>query len=262
MADASAILFDLDDTLVQETTVVAEAFRATAELARDRYGVDPEQLHLSTRSSARELWYGNPDHPFAKRVGISSWEALWARFLGDLPEVARFRAWAPDYRHEAWRGGLEALGVHDDGLAGQLAERFVVERRGMNRPFPETRAVLGLLRERHEHRLGLLTNGLSCLQREKIHGAGLEPYFDAVCVSGDLGVGKPDRHPFRHLLDRLGSSPERAAMVGDNPERDVAGAQASGLRGIWLDRGDRRPVEGVTPDLIIKSLEEVLELAL
>ncbi|NHZ70869.1 MAG: HAD hydrolase-like protein, partial [Proteobacteria bacterium] len=48
--------------------------------------------------------------------------------------------------------------------------------------------------------------------------------FDAICVSGDLGVGKPDPHPFHFLLDQLGVPPELAAMVGDNPDKNLAGA--------------------------------------
>jgi putative hydrolase of the HAD superfamily len=203
---------------------------------------------------------GHPDHDCADRIGISSWEALWARFLGDQPEVRRFRAWAPGYRRAAWRAALEALGLHDDALAEELADLFVEQRRMLHRPYPETRAVLGLLRDCGEHRLELLTNGLPCLQREKIHGAGLEAYFDAVCVSGDVGVGKPDPRPFRLLLEQLESPAQRASMVGDNPERDILGAQAAGVTAIWIDRGTRQPVEGVVPELRITTLQELPQL--
>jgi putative hydrolase of the HAD superfamily len=260
MENGGAILFDLDDTLIQESAVVGEAFLRTARLAAERHGVDAEHLSRSARRSARELWLAHPDHDYAHRIGISSWEALWARFLGEQPEVRRFREWAPGYRRAAWRAGLEALGVYDDALAGELSDRFVEQRRELHRPYPETRAVLGMLRERGQHRLGLLTNGLPCLQREKIHGAGLEPYFDAICVSGDVGMGKPDPRPFELLLEQLETSAHRASMVGDNPERDILGAQAAGLTAIWIDRGVREPVEGVVPDLRITTLEELPQL--
>lgn len=257
MSALRAILFDLDDTLIQESRTVERAFLAAAEPARDKHGVEPERLHREARRAARELWFAHPDHDFAANVGISSWEALWARFLGDQPEVTRFRQWAPEYRRTAWRRGLEAVGIDDDDLADDLSRRFVSERRKLHLAYPETRSVLGLLRERGELQLGMLTNGLSCLQREKIHGAGLEPYFDAICVSGDLGVGKPDPHPFLFLLDRLGVPPDLAAMVGDNPDKDLAGARAAGLTAVWIDRSGDGPPPEPAPDLVIRSLDEI-----
>jgi putative hydrolase of the HAD superfamily len=48
-------------------------------------------------------------------------------------------------------------------------------------------------------------------------------------------------------------------MVGDNPLRDIAGAQQAGLRGVWIDRngGDTR---GVVPDARIRELGELARL--
>jgi putative hydrolase of the HAD superfamily len=257
MSRFRALLFDLDDTLVQETQTVERAFLAAAEPATRRYGADPARVHREARRAARESWFAHPDHDFAARVGVSSWEALWARFLGDRPEIARFREWAPEYRQSTWRRALEALEIRDDPLADELAERFIERRREIHELYPETRSVLGMLREQGEVRLGLLTNGLSCLQREKIHGAGLAPYFDAICVSGDLGVGKPDPRPFRDLLGRLGVAPERAAMVGDNPEKDLAGARAAGVTAVWIDRGEREAHPRHRPDLVVHTLSEI-----
>ena len=49
-------------------------------------------------------------------------------------------------------------------------------------------------------------------------------------------------------------------MVGDNLEWDVAGAQAVGIRGVWLDRhGTGLPPESdVVPDAIVGSIAELL----
>jgi len=47
-------------------------------------------------------------------------------------------------------------------------------------------------------------------------------------------VGKPMPHIFRVALARLGVAPAEAAMVGDSLASDIAGAQAVGLRTIWL----------------------------
>ena len=74
-----------------------------------------------------------------------------------------------------------------------------------------------------------------------------------------LGASKPDPAIFRAALAAAGCGPGDAAMVGDNPLRDIAGAQQAGLRGVWLDRedGDAR---GVVPDARIRELGELAAL--
>ena len=109
--------------------------------------------------------------------------------------------------------------------------------------------------------LALVTNGASCLQREKLVGSGLaEADFDAIVISGDLGSGKPGREIFAHTLELLGVGADRALMVGDSLERDVEGAEAAGIRGIWLNRGGERPPapNGHTQIATLAELRSVL----
>lgn len=61
------------------------------------------------------------------------------------------------------------------------------------------------------------------LQREKLVGAGLAHHFSLVLISGEVGIGKPDPRLFRMALCAFGVAPEEAAMVGDNPQKDVRG---------------------------------------
>jgi HAD superfamily hydrolase (TIGR01458 family) len=67
-------------------------------------------------------------------------------------------------------------------------------------------------------------------------------------------VGKPERGFFRLALEDLKLSPHEVAMVGDDAETDVAGAQAAGLKGVQVKTGKyRQGVEG-TPDLLLESI--------
>lgn len=66
------------------------------------------------------------------------------------------------------------------------------------------------------HPLAVVTNGAGCLQREKLAASGLGDFFQAVVVSADLGVAKPDPSVFRHALDRLGVDGADATMIGDS----------------------------------------------
>jgi len=242
-----ALLFDLDDTLVVEEPAAVAAFHATARVAGTRHRLDTERLALAARERARELWYATPTHPYCMRVGISSWEGLWCRFEGEDPDVRWLREWSPRYRREVWSLALADQGVHDPLLAEELGELYGKECRARHDRFPDVPACLDELRD--SYMLALITNGASCLQREKLATAGLDDYFDVVVISAEFGIGKPDPSIFKHALDRLGVTAERATMVGDSLARDVDGAIAAGLQGVWVNRsGQPRPAD--RPDMV------------
>jgi putative hydrolase of the HAD superfamily len=180
------------------------------------------------------------------RVGISSSEGLWCRFEGNDPSVRALRSWAPTYRQRSWKLALADQDVHDDALAEQLCESFGVERRRRHEVFADVLGVLTTARQ--SHRLGLLTNGASCLQREKLNASGLAELFDSVVISGDLGIGKPDPHVFQHALTLLDGDPREATMVGDSMTRDIDGAITAGLQAVWLNRF-RRPCPAERSDV-------------
>jgi putative hydrolase of the HAD superfamily len=235
-----ALLLDLDDTLIVEEPAAAAAFAATAKVAAERHPLDPRQLALDARACARELWRAAEVCAFGRSIGISSWEALWCRYEGDDDELRAMREWAPGFRRAAWRDALEHQGIEDDELAAELGERFGEERRARHETFEDAAPALDALRG--DYRLALVTNGASCLQREKLDASGLVDRFDAVVVSGELRSAKPDPSVYACALEALGARPGDAVMVGDSLANDVDGPVAAGLRAIWLNRsGESRP---------------------
>jgi putative hydrolase of the HAD superfamily len=110
-------------------------------------------------------------------------------------------------------------------------------------------------------RTALLTNGAGPAQRRKIERFALEQWFDAICVEGELGFGKPDERIYTHALARLAVAPSNAWMVGDNLTWDIAPAQRLGLRAIWIDqRGNGLPDSApCVPDRIVRALSELRE---
>src|SRR5699024_11506506 len=65
--------------------------------------------------------------------------------------------------------------------------------------------------------------------------------FDAIRISSDWGVKKPDPAYFRTLLDRLQLPPHQVLMVGNSARDDIAPARALGLRTCYLNT-DAEPV--------------------
>ncbi len=241
-----ALLFDLDDTLVPDYA----DFLAAVDDCAAAHGA-PAGMGTIVHARARPRWGQAPAAAAAGMRDMSSWEALWAPFPPGT------ETWADGFRLGAWHDALTEHGVDDRDLAQRLALSYREHRHARCRPYPETLAVLESLRGRM--RLAVVTNGTDEHQRAKLDASGLTGLFDAVVTSGAVGASKPDPAIFRVALDAVGCEPGDAAMVGDHPLRDVAGAQQAGLRGVWIDRngGDAR---GVIPDARIRDLGELAQL--
>lgn len=82
-------------------------------------------------------------------------------------------------------------------------------------------------------------------------------------ASGKTAIlaGKPARAFFEAALASTGASPSETAVVGDDLESDVGGAQAAGMRGILVRTGKFREGDlersGVRPDAIVGSIADL-----
>lgn len=77
-------------------------------------------------------------------------------------------------------------------------------------------------------------------------------------------IGKPNPYFYKAAIDDLGLSPHEAAMIGDDIESDVGGAQKAGMKGILVKTGKYRKelVEksSVSPDAVLDSIADLPEL--
>jgi HAD superfamily hydrolase (TIGR01509 family) len=109
--------------------------------------------------------------------------------------------------------------------------------------------------------MGLVTNGFSEVQRSRIARLGLEKYFDAVAISGEIGVGKPDAGIFDFVFESLGSpSKETTVMVGDNLSADIAGGANYGLSTCWYNPTRRARERAFRIDHELSDLGNLLSL--
>lgn len=206
-----AVLLDLDETLIPEDEPLALAYRA----------VVPGDV-AEFRAGLRARWQRDAPCPeYRARVQVSASDGLIAEFAGAGTELAAIREYLPRFRAETFGDGL--------------LERWQRTRIETQISYPHAPEVLERLRR--QVRLAVVTNGASDLQRRKLAVAGLAEYFDVVVASCDLGAGKPDPAIFAAALDALGVRASEAVMVGNDRERDVAGATAAGVRGLWIQHG-------------------------
>src|ERR1700716_4014366 len=95
---ATALLFDLDNTLVPELPNYYAAFAAACgEELRER-GLDLIAVRDAVFTLARERWLASPVADYTARLGIGSPTSLLSDFPGEAPELAFLRDWAPGYR--------------------------------------------------------------------------------------------------------------------------------------------------------------------
>ena len=247
-----AVVFDLDNTLILEDESTFRSIDAAAQVASRKMGVDAAALSRSVAEMAEAVWQSSPEYAYGETFGIWWGEALWGDFSGNDGPMRAMRAFVPDFRESVWRGALAKAGVHDLALARALEREYILVRRSKETIDPEAEPLLRSLAV--DHRLALLTNGAGDVQREKLSRTPFGPYFAAVIVSAEVGVGKPDARIFKLAAERLGVDPREAVMVGDSLVRDVAGAKSAGMAAVWIDRDLWSEPDAPKPDARIERL--------
>jgi putative hydrolase of the HAD superfamily len=93
----------------------------------------------------------------------------------------------------------------------------------------------------------------------------LHHLFDEVVTFEDTGVHKPGKAPFQAVLGRLGLEPGDCLMVGDWPDRDLAGASSLGIPTVFAHYGyswskDKSSIEQHPADFEIRDILELVDI--
>jgi YjjG family noncanonical pyrimidine nucleotidase len=224
-------LLDADNTLLDYSRAEREAFLEA--VAPALAGVPPEE--------ARQTY---------SRINAE----LWARFerrdiTAEELKIGRFRAL------------LDFFGLGPDRAdAARLSAEYLAALSGKAFFLPHALEVLEELSRRAA--LCLITNGLTLVQKGRIHKAGIGRFFRAVLISEELGLAKPDPRFFLRAAEAAGLPRSELLCVGDNPSADIGGARAAGVAGCWYNPGGAAwPGPGDPPERIIGDLRELLPLA-
>ncbi len=88
----------------------------------------------------------------------------------------------------------------------------------------------------------IVTDLTARVQAKKLMHLGLADHIDYLVSSEEAGVEKPDPRIFKLALKKLGLNASQVIMVGDSPERDIAGAEGLGIKAFHVQ------VDMVYPD--------------
>ena len=165
---------------------------------------------------------------FGRREGIDP-EAFLNLFRGNPEAVAELRQ-------------VETGKLSEDEFAARLGARLGVENtdRLIDRLFaemkPDQPMVAAVRRARAEGiRTGLLSNSMGAGRYDR---DAFPELFDAVVISGEVGLHKPQREIFELAAERLGLPPVECVFVDDLRE-NCEGAEAVGMTAV-LHRGAER----------------------
>jgi HAD superfamily hydrolase (TIGR01549 family) len=231
-----AVLFDMDETLLEHTCTFEE-------LGHKAYSVFEDRLAPVTREEFWETFW---------EKALDLWQMM---FDGVLPGAVA--------RRYGFINTLRTLKV-DENLADEMlrvTDGLILES---TRLFSETPSVLETLRKAG-FTLGIVTNGYTELQRLKLNHHGLCGLVDFTIVSEEAGAHKPDPRIFEIALTHAKSPAAACLFVGDMLDTDIKGARNAGMKSVLIDIGGkwdglRTKPEGVEANWTIKRLSELLPL--
>lgn len=210
MKEDNWIWFDLDDTLYD--------FRRSSDVA----------LRGIYDARGLDRWFGSPDR----------WKEIYHRHNAALWELYNAGTITKDFlKLERFRRPLVEAGAPDDiavALSLDMDGDYLHRLAATGFTLPGANDLLRDLR-REGLRIGILSNGFTEVQYDKLSSAGLDSLVDCVVLSDEIGVNKPRRELFDYALEKSGADVSRCVMVGDNPDTDIAGAIAAGWRAILFN---------------------------
>lgn len=132
------------------------------------------------------------------------------------------------------------------------------------KPFPDVEWALSVLSKNKKLKLGIISDGITLKQIEKVIRLGLLKYFaqEAMFFVEEIGIRKPDPLLFTRACELLDISPQEALYVGDHPTHDIDPANLAGLITIFYQRGGKYAFEeGQTqPHATIRDMMQLVSL--
>ena len=195
------ITFDLDDTLWAIAPVIEKANQRMLE------------------------WMNHHTPKFSQAYNHQGIDQLRDEVVADNPHLQHDLS---QIRVALIQLGLSRCGYDTPHTLAQQAFNVYFAARNDVELFAGVQTQLSALKQKYQ--IGALTNGNADLAQ-----VGIDHLFDFYFNSAQLGVSKPHPDFFARALEHTGLNAETFIHIGDHPGHDIAGAQASGMRTIWMN---------------------------
>ena len=224
------LFIDLDDTLYDFSAASQESFRETYDLLHyNRFFDSFEHFYSIYEPYNLQLWHIYGEGKITKE------------------ELNKRRYSYP----------LEVVGVHDQELADTFCREALGRIPTKNKLIEGAKELLEYLRPKYN--LYILSNGFKELQSRKMCTVGIDKYFDALILSEDIGVNKPNRELYEYALQKTASTTEDSIMIGDMFETDIVGAANIGMKQIYFNP-KKKECMPFTPTYMVTELLQIKDI--
>ncbi|MCF0225981.1 MAG: TIGR02253 family HAD-type hydrolase [Methanobrevibacter sp.] len=129
------------------------------------------------------------------------------------------------------------------------------------RPFPKTIDILIYLKAQG-YKLGVISNGITIKQWEKLVRLNIYQFFDEVITSEEVGYSKPSKEIYEEALKRMKADPEKSIMIGNKFIEDALGAVKAGMSAILVnsDVTESEKLRIKKENLDIKIVENISDI--
>ena len=227
-----AVIFDTDNTLYPYIPAHKEATSAVEDKVEKMLGISKEDFRSAFNDARKEIKLRLGD------VASSHSRLLYMQSTIEKLELGTRILLTLDLEQTYWRTFLNSCKL-----------------------FPSALNFILLLKSK-----GIITANITDLtaqiQFRKLVYFGLDELFNYVVTSEEAGKDKPNKQPFELALKKLNVDPRNVWMIGDDPNSDMAGADAMGIQKI------QKKHEGVSiiksgpqaPSLIFSHYDELIDL--
>ncbi|WP_328792711.1 HAD family hydrolase [Streptomyces sp. NBC_00273] len=105
----------------------------------------------------------------------------------------------------------------------------------------------------------IVTNGRTTQQEAKIRHTGLDQLVQGWVISETVGRKKPEPEIFHAAAATVGVPLTGAWVIGDSPHADIAGANALGLRSIWVSNGQAWAQDSYQPTHVAEDIATAID---
>lgn len=201
-----SILFDVDDTLYDQFDIFKISYE---EFFGNKYDIKLEELYNKSRYYSEKIF------------------RLIEKNKKTLEDLYIYRLKKP----------FEDFGYNiskDDALNFQ----YIYSKNQNNMKITENMKNVIEFCNNNKIKLGIITNGVSKSQWEKIEKLGILNWIEKkyIFVSEDIGYSKPDINIFKYVEKNMNLDKKYTYYIGDSLNNDVIGVENVGWNMIWLNK--------------------------
>lgn len=227
-----AVIFDLDETLIDVT----------------------ESLSIAQEAVAKELEKYLKDNGF--KINLE-------KIQNKIKFVDDFMNMLLKYdRNDWWQFLVGQLDINynlNSEFKRKLTDVYWDFYIGSVKLYEDSIPTLEYLKGKH-YSLGMITDtdGERGKKKARIDDLNLCNLFDSIIIAGeDTKHTKPNPEPYLKIAKIFKLNPDRCIFVGDKPFTDIKGALLAGMKTVLIQRRNWGMKSNITPDFIVKNIAQI-----